>query len=233
MKVLFNADDYGLTKGVTDGIIQSHLQGVVDSTTLMMNGLAVDYAVEQAKAHPTLKVGIHLVLTWGKPLSSKISDLVNEDGTFRFSSRFRQMNPPNLQELELEWRSQIEAFLNTGLPLHHIDSHHHVHGWEPLKPLIMKLAKDYQVPVRVTDSLKDEKDILLTEQIWLDFYGEGITPDLFSQIQSLEASSIEIMTHPAMVDNDLLNISSYLDKRQEELKILCSLQAPDWVEKIE
>lgn len=40
MKVLFNADDYGLTKGVTDGIIKAHVEGVVHATTLMMNGNA-------------------------------------------------------------------------------------------------------------------------------------------------------------------------------------------------
>ena len=68
MQVIFNADDFGLTKGVTDGIIQSHTKGIVTSTSLIMNGRAVSYAVEQAKKHPSLRVGLHLVLSWGKPL---------------------------------------------------------------------------------------------------------------------------------------------------------------------
>lgn len=69
MRIEINADDFGLTKGVTDGIIQAHQDGCVTSTTLMMNGLATDYAVEKALENPDLKVGIHLVLTWGKTAS--------------------------------------------------------------------------------------------------------------------------------------------------------------------
>lgn len=228
MKVIINADDYGLTKGITDGIIESHVNGVVGSATLMMNGMAVDYAVELAKRHPSLKVGIHLVLTWGKPLAKDVPDIVNEDGLFKFKNTFSLMEPPRVDQVEGEWRTQIEAFLATGLPLHHIDSHHHVHGWEPLKEVIIKLAKEYQVPVRYVDSIKDHKELLLTEDLWLDFYGEGVSEDLFEKIKNLNVSSIEIMCHPAYVDQDLRSVSSYTDLRKKELEILCHLKMPSW-----
>ncbi|CDQ38340.1 chitin disaccharide deacetylase [Virgibacillus salexigens] len=227
MHVLFNADDFGLTKGVTDGIIMAHQNGVVTSTTLMMNGKAVNYAVARAKENDTLHVGIHLVLTWGKPLSS-VPELVCENNRFKYSSRYRHMEAPNLQAVEKEWRAQIEAFLATGLSLHHIDSHHHVHGWEPLQQLIISLAKEYQVPVRITDNLAAEQDILLTEQIWLDFYGDEVSADIFTRLKQTNAKSIEVMTHPAIVDKELRQISSYTDKRKQELDILCSLHVPDW-----
>ncbi|REB05498.1 chitin disaccharide deacetylase [Sporosarcina sp. BI001-red] len=230
MKVLFNADDFGLTKGVTDGIIQSHIHGLVQSTTLMMNGLATEYAIEKAKTMPSLHIGIHLVLTYGKPLSIGVPTLVNEQGVFRYTNAFEVMDPPNIEEVEKEWRAQLDAFLATGLPLHHIDSHHHVHGWGILKELIIKLAIDYQVPVRYTDSLKHQPDILLTDALWLNFYEDGANEDLFSHLQGLGCTSVEIMTHPAIVDLDLKKASSYLDKREEELRLLCTMEVPDWVE---
>ncbi|MEI3600145.1 MULTISPECIES: chitin disaccharide deacetylase [unclassified Oceanobacillus] len=232
MKVLFNADDYGLTKGVTDGIIKAHEEGFVHATTLMMNGNAVAYAVEQAKQHPNLRVGIHLVLTWGKPLRDDVSDLINEAGTFKFNSTFAEMEAPDVHQVEKEWRTQIEAFLATGLTLHHIDSHHHVHGWEPLKEVVYKLAKDFQVPVRYVDSLKESPEILLTDTLYVGFYGEGVGRDLFEKLHGLPVESVEVMTHPAYVDSDLQQVSSYTSKRKEELDILCSLKVPDWVEEM-
>lgn len=228
MKVLFNADDFGLTKGVTDGIIQSYTNGVVRATTLMMNGKAVDYAVEQAKKHPHLKVGIHLVLSYGKPLNDDVTDLVDQDGKFKFVSQYDEANSPNIEQVEREWRTQIEAFLKTGLPMHHIDSHHHVHRWDVLKEVVIKLAKDYDVPVRNVPSLKEHPQILLTEKLWTDFYDEGVTEDIFEQIRQLNATSIEVMTHPAIVDDELREISSYTDKRTEELEILTNLEVPNW-----
>lgn len=232
MKVLFNADDFGLTKGITDGIIKSHVDGLVGSTTLMMNGLAVEYAVREAKRTPSLKVGIHLVLTWGKPLRSDVPDLINEDGFFKYRNTFSQWEAPNLEQIELEWKTQIESFLKTGLALHHIDSHHHVHGWGPLKHLVIKLAKEYKVPVRKVDSLLDHQEILLSDELFLDFYGTGVNTNVFERLLELEGNSVEVMCHPGFVDDDLRKNSSYTDLRKKELDILCSLEKPKWATKL-
>lgn len=220
MRVLVNADDFGLTKGVTDGIIQAHTHGIVNTTTLMMNGLAVDYAVQQAKKHPSLRVGIHLVLTWGKPISNHVPDLVDAEGNFKFTKRYTELDTPNLEQVDKEWRAQMDAFKASGLPLHHIDSHHHIHGWEPVKDIVVQLAQDYGVPVRTVTSLKDHPGILLTDELYLGFYGDGIEEDLFSKLKKLNTESVEVMTHPAIVDHDLRKISSYTDIRERELEIL-------------
>lgn len=232
MKIIFNADDFGLTKGITDGIVTSFTDGVVRATTLMMNGNAVAYAVNEAKKHPTLKVGIHLVLTYGKPLHHDVPDLIDANGEFKFVSDYDPNNTPNLVELELEWRTQIEAFIATGLTLDHIDSHHHVHRWEVLTALIVKLAEEYNVPVRSVPSIKEYPHILLTEVMWDGFYEDGVTENVFSDILIAhpQARSVEVMTHPAYVDDELRGVSSYVDKRLDELDILTNLTVPDWAE---
>ncbi len=229
INILFNADDFGLTKGVTDGIVQAHLNGCISSTTLMMNGMATDYAVQLAKKVPSLDVGIHLVLTWGgKPVHPDVPGLVDKDGSFKFTNRYQTEEPPNPEEVKKEWRAQLDAFLATGLPLHHIDSHHHVHGWEPLKQVILEIANEYKVPVRYVDSLQDHPEILLTDSLWLDFYGDGIYHELFGELEKTEGKSIEIMTHPGIMDEDLVSVSSYTKEREKELEILCSLESPGW-----
>lgn len=230
MKVIFNADDFGLTKGITNGIVQSFTDGVVRSTTLMMNGYAVDYAVQQANENPELNIGIHLVLSFGKPLNENVPDLVNEAGKFKFQSQFDASNPPNVEQVEREWRTQIEAFLATGLELNHIDSHHHVHQWEVLKTVVIKLATEYDVPVRYVPSLKEYPEILLTETMWDGFYAEGVSAEIFEQLKDLHVKSVEVMTHPAIVDEELKAISSYADKRTKELEILTSIRVPEWAQ---
>ncbi|MDQ0879508.1 putative glycoside hydrolase/deacetylase ChbG (UPF0249 family) [Peribacillus sp. V2I11] len=83
IEVLVNADDFGLTKAVNYGILDSHKYGIVNSATIMMNAIATEHAIEIAKKTPSLKVGIHLVLTWGKPLLSDVPSLVDESGFFK------------------------------------------------------------------------------------------------------------------------------------------------------
>lgn len=233
MKILFNADDFGLTKGVTDGIIQAHTNGILTSTTLMMNGNAVAYAVEEAKKYPSLNIGVHLVLTYGKPLCHDVPDLINEQGSFKYSSSYLTMAAPDPAQVRKEWKAQIEAFLKTGLSLHHLDSHHHVHGWEPLKEIIIELSKEYNVPVRYMDTLKHEQEILLTEMLYDGFYGDGVNEDIFKKLKQMDFGSIEVMTHPAIVDESLRQVSSYQDKREKELEILCSLAVPEWAKIID
>ncbi|WP_029809312.1 ChbG/HpnK family deacetylase, partial [Vibrio parahaemolyticus] len=69
MKVIFNADDFGLTQGVNTGIVKSHQDGVVKSTTMMVGMDAEQHAIELANQNPDLKIGVHLRFTAGAPLT--------------------------------------------------------------------------------------------------------------------------------------------------------------------
>ena len=227
MNILINADDFGLTQGITDGIIQAHQSGIVHATTMMMNGRAVPYAVQQAKRFPELKVGVHLVLSYGRPLTTTTTTLTDASGQFRFTNQYTEQTPPAAEDVLTEWSAQIDAFLATGLPLHHIDSHHHIHGWEPLQEVVLELARRYDVPVRFVSTLKDHPEHALTNTLYTGFYGAGIYLDLWEELRSLDAESIEIMVHPAYVDADLQDVSSYTDYREKELALLTALSLPD------
>ena len=69
MKLIVNADDYGMTKGVNLGIIEAHKKGIVTSTTLMVTMPEVEHGLALSKDCPNLGIGLHLNCTLNKPLT--------------------------------------------------------------------------------------------------------------------------------------------------------------------
>ena len=82
--LILNADDFGMTRGVNEGIVRAHREGILTSTTLMANGPAFDDAVERLAANPQLGVGCHLVLVGGKCIARRetVKSLADADGNF-------------------------------------------------------------------------------------------------------------------------------------------------------
>ena len=83
-RLIINADDFGLSKGITDGILLTHERGILTSTSLMVNQAATEYAISRAEDAPGLGIGIHLNLTQGAPVLPKeqVPTLVNSEGQF-------------------------------------------------------------------------------------------------------------------------------------------------------
>ena len=83
-KLIINADDLGLSRGITDGILVAHQEGVLTSASLMVNQPATEYAVKRLESAPKLDVGIHLNLCQGFPVlpPEQVPSLVGTDGRF-------------------------------------------------------------------------------------------------------------------------------------------------------
>lgn len=230
-KLIVNADDFGYSRGINHGIIDSYLNGIVNSATMMMNMSGTDHAIELAKQYPTLKVGVHLVLTCGRPLLNDVPSLVDEKGNFKSLSMLTEKMDIDLKELEREWTAQIGRFVQAGLKPNHLDSHHHVHGMKELYPVVKLLSEKYELPVRKTAepfNLTSYSDIFLD-----DFYGEQINVNYFKELENKWKDSdytIEIMTHPGYLDEEVLKGSSYNVQRTKETKILTSVTLPKYFE---
>lgn len=188
----------------------------------MTNMPEVVHALELIKDNPGIGVGIHLVLTAGKPLSKDVSSLVDENGVFRRLSE--ELSYVKSEEVERELTAQIERFYSFGIAPTHIDSHHHVHMYTNIYPIVEKLAEKYKLPIRKIDMLERDfqRTIKTTEIFSYNFYGEGINSEsLVSILEQCEGcESAEIMCHPAYVDYDLINRSSYNIQRAKELYVL-------------
>jgi len=140
-----HADDFGLTTGVTDGILDAYLSGRLDSVSLVPNGFAFDYAVEKLKEFPELGVSVHLNFFEGRPLADvgKIPLLVDPKGYFNQSfeslwiaSLFSNGRRVALQEqVKLEMGLQIDRVKQAlNVESVRVDSHRHYH----LIPFVFK-----------------------------------------------------------------------------------------------
>jgi len=150
-KVIINADDFGLVQGVNEGIIKAHQEGILTSATLMANMPGFKEAVVLAGANPKLGVGVHLNILRGQPVSptKKVESLLSKELRFipSVSSLLRRIvwKRINFDEVEREFRAQVEKVLEVGLEPSHIDSEKHIHLIRPLFRIVLKLAKEYKI----------------------------------------------------------------------------------------
>ncbi|WP_421617386.1 chitin disaccharide deacetylase [Brevibacillus sp. TJ4] len=226
MKLIVNADDFGYCKGVNDGIVEAYRNGVVSSATLMVNMPGFAHAIRLAKENPGLGTGVHLVLTCGKPVCPDVPSLTDSAGCFpRGQDHLAAVHP---DEVEREFSAQIERFLQAGLRLSHLDSHHHVHAQETILPVVLRLAERYRVPVRQPWPLagpgRAGLAVRSTEGFSSQFYGDALSEEAFLAIvETLRpCATAEIMCHPGYEDEYLLANSAYVRQRVRELQILTS-----------
>lgn len=117
----------------------------------MVSAPAAADAVERARSLPGLGVGLHVVLVDGRPVlpPGAIPDLVGPDGRF---SRQIIRTGVNIfcrgsvqRQVAAEIRAQFEAFRQTGLPLDHVNGHHHFHQHPTVLGIIIDLAREFSV----------------------------------------------------------------------------------------
>ena len=225
--LIVNADDFGLTGGVSRGILDAHARGIVTSTTLLVNGPnghPLEPALLEELQSSGLGVGLHVNLTLGVPLSDprRIPSLLDPEG--RFVRDARQVAArANPDEARLEMGNQIDAFrgLMGRFPTH-LDSHHHVGTHGRLLELMLFFARALKVPLRAVDA--DTRAAARREKLRTPdhFMGEsGPEPywtaeRVLDHLQALPAGVSEFMTHPGYFDGDLA-YSRYGRQRDVEL----------------
>jgi chitin disaccharide deacetylase len=149
--LIISGDDFGISSATNHAVLCAHREGILTSASLMVNGPAFEEAVALAKAHPSLSVGIHLVLVHGTPTlpPSEIPDLVNERGAFRDDPVMAGMAyfffPSLATQIKKELSAQIQKFLSTGLPLAHLNGHIHIHVHPTVLGIVIDLAARYNV----------------------------------------------------------------------------------------
>jgi predicted glycoside hydrolase/deacetylase ChbG (UPF0249 family) len=161
--LIVNADDFGLNSGANRAIIECHQNGIVTSTTLMVNCPGTKEAAELAKENPELGVGLHFNLTQGRPLSNKHTSLTDKDGNFWRRRQFEKkllagkiaMDDVS-EELGLQW----DVIQSLGISPTHIDSHQHIHVFPGIFKVVSALALGKKVPVRIPQEALLLQDVL-------------------------------------------------------------------------
>lgn len=150
-RIIINADDFGLSDSINQGIIKAYREGVLTSASLMVNMPGFENAVNFLKNNSGLDIGLHINLFRGKPLIPfcEIRTLTDENGSFlqsvfKIVKRIYQKKL-SLFELELECDAQMKKALDSGIKITHIDSEKHLHLLSHVYKIVVKLARKYGI----------------------------------------------------------------------------------------
>ena len=254
-RLIINSDDYGRTPEISRGIREAHVRGVVTSTTCMMNiPTTADDITMALNESPDLAMGVHLVLTMGRPIlpREQVPTIVDENGNhLKYNAFIDNIPALNMDEVKAEWRAQIEEFIKAaGRKPTHLDSHHHSSYFSPdLFRGMLDLAKEYDCPIRYpllpdnddsrefSDTTKHAPALLQEfnprrpDVFFVNFYDETATREnLLNIINSVGDGTSELMCHPGYVDADFAKESVYNLQREKELKILTDPAIKDAIE---
>ncbi|MGH9738213.1 MAG: carbohydrate deacetylase [Candidatus Acidiferrales bacterium] len=160
-RLILNADDFGLTRGVNEGIVRAHQDGNLTSATLMASSGSFDDAVTRAKVAPALGVGCHLVLVGGTAVSppGEIPSLVDAEGKFpatlpQFVAKMSS-GTVHSRDIERELRAQIEKIRGAGIEPTHLDTHKHTHA----HPVVMRALGRVAHEMGITRVRKPAEDL--------------------------------------------------------------------------
>ena len=220
-QIIVNADDFGKSPEVNQGIAMCFERKLINRTTLMVNMPHAAEAVELATRHGFVnQVGLHLNLTEGKPLTDDILHLGYTDAhdcmTKDLIHRLRHtmfLGSRGTQALKQEIEAQMQLFSDFGLKNCHVDSHHHIHNELHILGHTISAAKKYGFKsMRILRNLMPRtapSDII--KLIYKQIQNHRISSqfdhtDFFGSISDYNAygldksGSIEIMVHPVYSD---------------------------------
>ena len=170
-QLIVNADDFGLTRLVSQGILDAHHYGIVTSTSLLANGEAFEEAIAMSSRAPHPGVGVHLALTQGIPVSPafEVSTLVDVHGRLHLTAA-QVLNRIvthriSLREIEVELRAQIAKVLGAGITPTHLDGHKHVHVLPGISEVVIRLAQEFGIP-SVRCPLEELPPTYLSHCLW-------------------------------------------------------------------
>jgi len=151
-QLILNADDYGMNEATSRGILHVASKGAVRSTSAMSSSTDFERAMwDLDSSGVDLDVGIHLNLTWGRPLSdpARIPSLVDDDGRFHGRSKLLAKALAGTisgSEVYRELRLQCERISERLSAITHLDGHHHVHVYPIVREVAERLARQFRIP---------------------------------------------------------------------------------------
>ena len=224
-RLIINADDLGMSRAVNDAIFEAMEAGFVTSATVLANGDAVDDAVRGAARFPRCSFGVHLNVTWGRPLSSApgLAPLLDASGRMRRVIFDLPADRGLAMAVAHEWAAQVEALRGRGLRISHFDSHEHVHTIPALFRSFKSVQRKFQIRrARVSKNLycrempAPSRTVLLKKAVWNSAmrwnYRTRTTSwftDSFSLLRAAReglpgSGSIEAMLHPGATDDPVM-----------------------------
>ena len=229
-RLIVNADDFGRSPGINAGVLRAHEGGIVTATTLMVTAVDCEAAGALAAQAPSLDVGVHLTLTYGRPLCDPrhVPSLIESDGAFpRAPGAFLRTGRADKDEALAEYRAQYaRAAALIGRPPSHLDTHHWLHDAPALEWAIAALAIETGAAVRPHDDAQRDRlraaGVRAVDRYCRDFQHDGHVDEqtLERIIQGTGDGVTELGCHPGEADPELERTSAYAALRVTELATL-------------
>lgn len=242
--LVINADDFGFTRDVNEGIVEAHRNGILTATTLMANGPAFDDAVRLADETPTLDIGCHLTLIGGNSLLDPSRRLPSS--TPELTAQVYTGTIAIYDELE----AQVRKILAAGIQPTHLDTHKHTHLLPPVLRAVCSIAENFcirwvrkPIDFRTASSgewkqrligrfvrrvemgaVLDRQGLRHTDHFWgFAITGRLDEAALAGVMAHIPQGSTELMTHPGRLTEELAAAPTRLkESRVVELKALVS-----------
>jgi chitin disaccharide deacetylase len=244
--LIVNADDFGAYHAVNAAVLRTFIDGIVRSTTLMVPCPWALHAMRLVRDHPDIACGVHLTVVSEfadyrcGPLAprERVPSLLDETGYFYSNDRQAELLArARLDELEIEFRAQIEAVLSGGLKPTHLDWHClYDGGRDDVFDLTVGLASEYGLALRVFDATRSER----LQRRSLPAADHGVvdstrlatankTARFVRMLRELPAGLSEWAVHPGLGTAEARAIDGWWAKRVADLRFLVSREARETV----
>jgi predicted glycoside hydrolase/deacetylase ChbG (UPF0249 family) len=220
LRIIINADDLGAGEEVNAAILDLMAQDRITSATILANGPAAKAALARVALFPQCSFGVHLNITEFVPLTKAppLQPLLDERGALRKVIRTVPLTPALKQAVYEEWSAQVATVLAAGVPVSHLDSHHHSHTLPGFLPILRRLQKRFGIRrARVSINLfrpEERKSPLLGAKKFLfnaalRYFCGFRTPDACADFESFlhippatlgSMTCVELMTHPGHIN---------------------------------
>ena len=235
--LIINADDFGLTDGVCQAIVELGQTGGISSTTAMLGVPDALTRMHRYWSNLTIPCGVHLHVTYGAPISQGMQHYCASRWSGQFPRLRTDIAYPTDVVLE-ECRAQIELFRQEFGAPSHLDTHHGFHRVNRYRQGLLQLAKEYALPMRGGDGDEEASASTygVTESRMLESWSNtgwdtvegGLMQlkDVLTQAQTTNLGGVwELVCHPAYTDNHLRTITTLNDRREAERQVLGSASA--------
>ncbi|NIM93091.1 MAG: ChbG/HpnK family deacetylase [Anaerolineales bacterium] len=245
--LIINADDFGMCNSVNEAIFEVLEESIVRSTSLMVPCPWSLHAMHFLADHPKIPFGVHLTVIsewvdyrWGPvTLKEKVPSLIDKTGHFyNFEDMPEFLAQVRLDQLEMEFRAQIEAVLAAGLKPSHLDWHAlRIGNRDDIFNVMLRLAKEYRLALRVAGRSLIEKlqsqNLPTNDYDFLDSYlldPVNKAARYAKLLRELPTGLSEWAVHPGLENSELLAIDPDGSRiRQTDFDFFTSQEAKDIV----
>lgn len=244
--LIVNADDIGMYDSINTAIVQAIESGIVSSCSLMAGCPAAPRAIELLLKRPQIPFGIHLALVcdsanyrWDPPArKDRVPSLLDNGMLFLNEDRDRLLAQARVDEIELEFRAQIDTVVDSGLSPTHLDFHCLADGGRrDVFDLTVGLAAEYGLAVRTwlppaQDKMR-ERGLPVIDNQFLDSFSLDLDNKQQKYLQLLRELPVgltEWAAHPALGDAESQHLDGGWQVRSTDYEFVTSPAAREVID---